>query len=538
MIHGDRHDQDVLDRFAFAIDDSTTGQTTATHFELVEMVELLMQSDPRTILVLDAIDECNNVKTLTEVLLKLSTTCSTKIILFSRYNVHNLIQSVPSRFQVAIGRDLVSKDIQLFFSQAVHNLLEDGLLLPLSDPAHIVAQLVNGADGMFLWARLMVNFLNLVVLTPARRLRVITDVVSPEGLEDMYDRILAAIEKSGTTTCSFAKRVCTWLCHAARPLEIDELERALMLDDRQDVDHDDRIVGFESTIYLACAGLVECTTLWSSDINGRCPRISRFIHLSVKDYLLSHDDSVRQLTRKGESRRTFVPPPAVCHLELAACCLKQLLFASPSQPLSTLSAPEASDRLFNSVLPFSSYAASYWVDYHLRFSNPLFQMQYFDGPVVFQRTLKILLKDLSVFLHNPKVTSAWLEMFYATSPDKAGRPDAEVLRTWSTDVSRFMENHPGLVDGLLAQNELQEFSFDLAKVNQEWGHNLSQRPEIVWDEMGAFVKSNYFVQSETTISRSQPPQSLEGSDPTTVPLAYISLSNNLSLAVLSVWPSK
>ena len=101
-----------------------------------------------------------------------------------------------------------------------------------------------------------------------------------------------------------------------------------------------------------------------------------------------------------------------------------------------------------------------------------------------------------------------------------------------------MENHPGLVDGLIVQNEVQEFSFDLAKVNQEWGHNLSQRPESVWDEMGAFVKSNYFVQSETTVVRFRPPQSLERPDAKTVPLAYISLSNHLSLAVLSVWPSK
>ena len=521
------------------MDDSATGQITATHFELVEMVEMLMQSNPRTVLVLDAIDECNNVRNLIEVLVKLSATCSTKLILFSRYNVRNLIQSVPSRFQIAFNRDLVSKDIQTFFSHAVNNLLEDALLPPLSDPVHIVAQLVNGADGMFLWARLMVNFLNLPVLTPARRLRVITDVVSPEGLEDMYDRILAVIEQSGTTTYSFVKRVCMWLLHVARPLETGELERALMLADRQEVDHDDRIVGFESTIYLACAGLVECTTLWNSDIHARCPRVCRFIHLSVKGYLLSHDDSLWQsLKRKGESRRTFVPPAAVCHLESAACCLKQLLFASPSQPLSTLSAPEASDRLFNSVLPFSSYAASYWIDHHLRLSNPIFQMQYYDGPAAFQKTLNILLKDLSVFLHNPKVTSAWLEMFYATNPDKAERPDADVLRTWSTDVSRFEEDHPGLVDDLIAQNEVQEFSFDLAKVNREWGHNLSQRPGSVWDEMGAFVKSNYFVQSETTIATSRPPQSLKRPGSTTVPLAYISLSNHLSLAVLSVWPSK
>ena len=329
-----------------------------------------------------------------------------------------------------------------------------------------------------------------------------------------------------------------WLSHAARPLEVDELERALMLNDRQNSHHDDRIVGFESTIYLACAGLVECTSLWNSDIQARCTRTCKFIHLSVKDYLLSHDDSIWQLTRKDESRRTFIPPAAVCHLELAACCLKQLLYANPLQPLSTLSAPEASYRLFDSVLPFSSYAASYWMDHHLRLSNPIFQMHDYDAPAVFQKTLKILLKDLSVFLHNPKATSAWLEMFYATIPDKAERPDAEVLHSWSTDLSRFMENHPGLVDGLIAQNEVQEFSFVLAKVNQEWGHNLSQRPESVWDEMGAFVQSVYFVQSETTVVRSRPPQSSESPDSKTAPLAYISLSNHLSLAVLSVWPSK
>lgn len=538
IVHGNRHDQDVLDRFAFAMDDSTTGQITATHFELVEMVEMCLQSNPRTILVLDAIDECNNDRALIEALAKLSVTCSTKMILFSRYNLQSLIQSVPNRFQLAIGRDLVSKDIQLFFSRAVDNLLEDGLLPPFSGPFGIVACLVNGADGMFLWARLMINFLNLPVFTPAHRLRMVTDVVSPEGLEDMYDRILAMIEQSGPTRCSFAKHVCTWLLYAARPLETDELERALMMNDRPGFSQDDRIVEFESTISVVCAGLVECTTLWNSDNSLRRSRICRFIHLSARDYLAYQNDCLWQQRIKVESKRTFIPTTEVCHLELAACCLKQLLFASPSQPLATLSIPETSDGLFNSVLPFSSYAASYWMDHHLRLSTPVFQMRHQDGPAAFQQTLKILLKDISVFLHNPKATSAWLEMFYATNPDKAGRPDAEVLRTWSTDASRFLEDHSGFVDAPTAQNEMQAFSSDLAKVSQEWGHNLSQRPESVWDEMGAFVKSNYFVQSETTITSSRPPQSLRRPGSTTMPLAYISASSGQSLAVLSVWPSK
>ena len=538
IFYGDRHDQDVLDRFAFAMDDSTTGQVSATKSELVEMLEMCLQTNPRTILVLDAIDECDNYRALVEVLFKLLVTSSTKMILFSRYNLQSLIQSVPNSFQMAIDRDLVSNDIQSFFSRAVDNLLEDGLLPPLSDPVQIVAQLVNGSDGMFLWARLMVNFLNLPVFTPARRLRMVTDVVSPEGLEDMYNRILAMIEQSGSSMYTFAQKVCTWLLHAVRPLETDELERALMMDDRQWPDQNDRIVDFESTISLVCAGLVEFTTLRDCDDLIRSPRICRFIHLSVRDYLGYQIDSLWQCRTRVESKRMFIPPPAVCHLELAACCMKQLLFASPSQPLATLSLHETSDGLLNSVLPFSSYAASYWMDHHLRLSNPIFHLKCHDSPAAFQQTFEILLKDISVFLHNPNVTSAWLEMFYATCPNKAGRPDAEVLRKWSTDASRFIEDHPGLIDGPIAKNEMQAFSSDLAKVNQEWGHNLSQRPESVWDEMGAFIKSSFFVQSETTMMNPQPPQSLERPDSTTMPLAYMSASNGPTLAVLSVWPSQ
>ena len=61
-----------------------------------------------------------------------------------------------------------------------------------------------GADGMFLWARLMMTCLSSTAFTSTQWVDIIMEVTLLEGLEKMYDRIVEVISKGNQTEIKLA----------------------------------------------------------------------------------------------------------------------------------------------------------------------------------------------------------------------------------------------------------------------------------------------------------------------------------------------
>jgi len=114
--------------------------------------------------------------------------------------------------RLPVDTSALSVDIGCYLSRCPASLIDDDLLLPTEIP-NLVDHLIRGADGMFLWAKLMVNYLNSPALTPAKRLETIQHVIFPEGLEKMYDRILVFIGKQGKTERNLARNIFAWLTY-------------------------------------------------------------------------------------------------------------------------------------------------------------------------------------------------------------------------------------------------------------------------------------------------------------------------------------
>jgi hypothetical protein len=194
-----------MDIFAFSRDNRSS-QRRASVAELVELLRLCFSRTSRLYLILDGIDECLEDRSLIQTLLKLSTCSPVKILLFSRLNVASLTKRVKLAQRLQLGRSALVTDIRCYFLNRLAALIEDGLL-PQVEPSALVDQLVRGADGMFLWAKLMVDYLDSPALTPRKRLATIQEVIFPEGLERMYDRILALIAKRGKTERCLAGQI-------------------------------------------------------------------------------------------------------------------------------------------------------------------------------------------------------------------------------------------------------------------------------------------------------------------------------------------
>jgi hypothetical protein len=68
---------------------------------------------------------------------------------------------------VSFDRNANNLDIKLYLVHQLEALIDTGKLSSTANIDKLADILVHGADGMFLWAKLMINYLNSLGFTPA-----------------------------------------------------------------------------------------------------------------------------------------------------------------------------------------------------------------------------------------------------------------------------------------------------------------------------------------------------------------------------------
>ncbi len=210
LLQNRRHERELLDKFMFTMNKNSQGQLVA---ETMVMVELLMLSiGPDAVIIIDGVDECEEEEGgdgegeghagggFFDTLLTIARRCpSLRILLLSRCNASKLQRATQASMRLNMSERPVAEDIQKYCDYQLRCLIRQEIL-PSSASENIsslLGRLIRGADGMFLWAKLMFSLLRSAFLTPNARLRVLETVDVPEGLEEMYDRIFDVIRGSG-----------------------------------------------------------------------------------------------------------------------------------------------------------------------------------------------------------------------------------------------------------------------------------------------------------------------------------------------------
>lgn len=237
----------------------------------------------------------------------------------------------------------------------------------------LAQEIVNRANGVFLWVKLVVSQLgHLHSRVDFGQIQLPLDLT--EALGWTMDRVMKKGHDAGP-----AKSLLRWAMFARRPLSIYEMRHALgatsficshvcedccatdtkptCFIDEDEFSQSHAIIGLE---VLTC-GLLEVVD------NTVC-----FTHYSVKDHLLKR---ITTQERFDES-----------HQELAFTCLGYLKAAIPDLG-DTLQRAHDSIR---STYPFLKYATYYWMD-HLRFSGPLSELS------THQALLQEFLSPTSIF---------------------------------------------------------------------------------------------------------------------------------------------
>ncbi|KAJ4355440.1 uncharacterized protein N0V89_003456 [Didymosphaeria variabile] len=446
----------ILDKFLFARVSSSplSGQQRATSKELHELVRVLASDFDHLTIILDGIDEAIQPDMLGRQLKELVTASPIKLILFSRPNVNSLHKLVDQRHRIAVNREAMSSDIRLFLEHQLQEFVDNEKLPDSADIEGLAETLLYGADGMFLWAKLMINYLSSFALSPQSRLATINSVHYPEGLNTMYDRILSLITTAGTPQSHLAQRILLWMNHATDGsyLTCKFLHEATSDHSQQRVPDD-----FISTVISVCGGLVECNH----------QKYFQFTHLTVKDYLKE-----RALLHSSGST-AFIPDAVSAAEFMTARCIHHIRCRAPTKSPAVESGFSSYPTDFVKEQSFCKYAIRYW-SYHLSKTvhSGLDCVEHPDR----ESTISMS-KSICGFLSSPCAVAFWIEGIYGFLADMDG---------WFKEIEIWIASkHSHHVRK--TANRLRELSNDLKAIDKEWGGKLHEVPARIWTDVPVFA---------------------------------------------------
>jgi hypothetical protein len=250
--------------------------------ELWQLLELVLRTLPGTYLVIDGLDECESCEDAASNLKRLSLQADLlKVLVLGRPSDASLWRVFRSSRTLSITAENNFTDISSYISdriEQVYNLsLDPEFSVTEEDTTELLAKASN---GMFLWARLMMELLLSPALYAHERSDILRGVGIPEGLEELYSRILRLLSAKRKPERELAAKIFMWIACAKDNLNVDELEVALVQEGpvaRRSVVG--RIRNFSEVALVVCGGLVE--------ISAKCKKVSTRYRrgLQISDFL-------------------------------------------------------------------------------------------------------------------------------------------------------------------------------------------------------------------------------------------------------------
>ena len=189
-----------------------------------------------TAFVLDGFDECADDREMLAIINRLCRVSPCKVIIFARPNVRFLKSFISQNS----GRLLLLEhtadaanlnDIKQYVRPNINELLDSEVIACNYTGEELVENLSIRSNHMFLWAKLMISYLNSPALTPAKRLEAIDRRNLFEGLNAMYSAILQTLQNHflEVPERQMIQKVLQCISGASQPLLTSELCMALAI---------------------------------------------------------------------------------------------------------------------------------------------------------------------------------------------------------------------------------------------------------------------------------------------------------------------
>ncbi|VUC37866.1 unnamed protein product [Clonostachys rosea] len=369
---------DLVDNFN--VKEMTVGEPGKDwHWHLQPLQEFLKLGLPKiltrfpVVFFIDALDECGQrpaldlIEYFRQILLSLPSTSYQIGICFSCR--HYPIIPGNGGLEVVLEEEN-SEDISLFVKRS--------LLVNNNDLNDELFDLIIGrARGVFLWAMLVVREVSRMAIEGESMTTMQAEIARiPRGLFPFYEELVRSSKNHPAML-----NLIQWLCFSGKPLNVEELQWALVVDPKspmstfEDYRASESFISsdrFESRIRTLSCGLVEVRFL-----------TVQFIHQSVREFFLDQGLSILDQGEPDEAA-------AAAHCRMSLVCV---------QYMNTFCSDLSRFGRQSSRLPLSAYSGKYW-SFHARLGQdmPCFPKKFLDliqwpneGPL---QSLLLLLKEI------------------------------------------------------------------------------------------------------------------------------------------------
>ena len=317
LVQKHRKESSTLDALSLFFEESARDYTSASHDDIADILKLLLGQHP-TFVIIDGIKEAHEPS---QFLHRLHTICGnldTKLILLTRPTIKLPPMwcqgSKETSCAIALGAKDNRADIKFFFDKELKAMTAQGLFGNRFQASDSTNMLATKADGMFLWAWLLVKYLHCDALTPQERKNALSYVNLLEGLDSLYEGILAVISRGYQSNIRMVASMFRWISCALYPLSTSTMHTALAIEAGYPTTPAHYLCDYPSCLPSITGALVEVS-------EGR----PMFIHSSLRDYLESQ--------RSSRFPELSLYNKAPCHAYLAAQCFSYIAHDAPKQPL-------------------------------------------------------------------------------------------------------------------------------------------------------------------------------------------------------------
>ena len=454
LLHQRQNDKELLNAMLMLMYTKGSGQSIASDDQVDEVLFFGLRSDLRTFIVIDGVDDCRDQASFFRRLRVFQSIPSCHIMLLCRPTVNASKELSRKHFQYRLKRGENYSDIEEYVRPHIVEMIESGMIPHGHDAKDLVWQIVQRSSSLFLWAKLMINYLECIALTPRDRADAIINITSFEGLDNIFEKIILSIRSKPSRQQETAFRVFQLLKVSYRPLTVDELEAATAVHSGRATSKElDYIVNFETSIVQICGALIEVCNDQRFD----------FVHSSVAEYL-------------GRENAIWKIDPTMAQTLVANICLSYLVNDMPPSPLAGCSETVPHPLVVGNALPLLSYASRYWTDhtvYALEALKDANQLQNKD----IREALISLQPSVEAFLNSSNTICAWVEACYVfrRAPCLHHIANAaNILRC--SEVGKF-QGRQGL---LKLVERICQLSCDLSALDREWAHVLASEPNEIW----------------------------------------------------------
>lgn len=290
LVHTNRGNRLTLDALSLILSEKGSGQKTASGKDIREVLDILLKQHP-VFIIIDGVDECMETETLLEQVRSLCLEHDCRFILIGRPDVRIPVRweayGSDNTWKVQLTHSLVNDDIGEYLKNGLQLLTLRGAFgrnirttddLKATVNFDLFRTLANAAEGIFLWARLLLNLMNSPALTPAFRLEMLKCPAELVSLDVLYQKILDTLGEADGNEQRTAKNILQWLTFSAIPLSLTTLHTALAINVGRPTTELDYLTDYPDCIPRVTFSLVEVHILQNK---------ASLIHLSFKEFLMS-----------------------------------------------------------------------------------------------------------------------------------------------------------------------------------------------------------------------------------------------------------